>query len=153
MLVFDILYRLPFVAVAYIIPCYSSYNAVVKDDKKRIQRWIGYWMVLSLCEVIFLFTDFFFQRNWIYLLLKLGFVFWISVPSKGGVDFISDVIITPIVNEHGETIDNGIAAITSKIFELLRLAKDKAISSIPALLHLTSQLPDAPPAKKDSSVC
>ena len=32
------------VAVAYIIPCYSSYNAVVKDDKKRIQRWIGYWL-------------------------------------------------------------------------------------------------------------
>lgn len=57
------------------------------------------------------------------------------------------------LQEHGETIDNGIAAITSKIFELLRLAKDKAISSIPALLHLTSQLPDAPPAKKDSSVC
>lgn len=23
------------------------------------------------------------RSNWIYLLLKLGFVFWISVPSKG----------------------------------------------------------------------
>ena len=61
--------------------------------------------------------------------------------------------MTAYSQEHGETIDNGIAAITSKIFELLRLAMDKAIGSIPALLRLTSQLPDAPPAKKDSSVC
>ena len=55
---------------AYVLPCYSSYNAILKNDSVKQNRWLAYWyasldsvrsrMVLSLCECLFVVTDYFF---------------------------------------------------------------------------------------------
>ena len=47
---------------AYVLPCYSSYDAIVKNDEAKKNRWIAYWMVLSLFECLFVVLDYFLYR-------------------------------------------------------------------------------------------
>ena len=140
MLLFNLFYKLPYVLSAYVLPCYSSYNAILKNDSVKQNRWLAYWMVLSLCECLFVVTDYFFLSSWFYQLLKLVFILWIAVPSKGGTDFITTVIVNPILDNNSTQIDNALNRAFLVVFSKLKEAVNRLIDYIPNLIRLGNKI-------------
>nr|CCA17579.1 conserved hypothetical protein [Albugo laibachii Nc14] len=94
--------------VGFIYPAYSSFKAIESDTKAGHVQWLTYWVVYACFNVIEVFSDILLAWIPLYYPLKLGFLFWLFMPSTQGANFIYFNLVAPFLKTNEACIDEAL---------------------------------------------
>lgn len=71
--IFTVIIQIPYLIVTfacYIVPGYHSYKSLESGDVKKVTKYLTYWIVLSLVELLFMALTSVFDAYFIFALIR-----------------------------------------------------------------------------------
>jgi len=100
----------------YIVPAYSSFQALKSADKSPevAATWLRYWVIFALfalCEsvldVVLSWAPFYYEA-------KVGFIVWLQLERTRGANVLYQKL-EPLLNEHQGTIDDALSLVLQRL--------------------------------------
>lgn len=97
------------VVVGMLYPGYKSFKAIKAGDVGRQQKWLHYWLVLSVLSAVGLLLEpLLGPRVPMYSVLKIAFVGFLVHPKTAGYEKIYDALVEPQLSQHMAAIDKNL---------------------------------------------
>jgi len=113
--------------IGFAYPAYCSIKALESHNKDDDTRWLTYWVVFSLFNVIEFFSDIFLSWFPFYWLAKCMFMVWCFLPiSANGSTVIYSRIVRPMFLKNQTKIDSAMNKVEDKLNALADKAEEVA---------------------------
>lgn len=150
-LVSDFLTRVIVIVVGMLYPGYKSFKAVKAQDVPTQQRWLHYWLVLSLISTLMLVLEpIVYGRIPFYNMIKITVVAFLAHPKTAGYAKVYDALVEPFLDQHTSLIDANLDKLDKATQEtaanIVPTAKKYAIQARETVTRQMSK----PPMKKAS---
>jgi len=135
-LISDFVTRVAVVLVGMLYPGYKSFKAVKAQDIPAQQRWLHYWLVLSIVSTAMLVLQPLLSgRVPFFNMIKIVVIGALVHPKIAGYQKIYDAVVEPFIDQHMATID-------TKLNQLDKATQDAATNLVPTARKYAIQARD-----------
>lgn len=124
-------------AIAVLYPAVHSIRAIeTNDDGDDDKKWLTYWMVYGLLNVLETFFGFIFYFIPYWDWIRLGFFIWLLLPNFNGAKVLYDGVVRGLIDGNKDLIQKWISMVGSAATDAADKAKKEAAAaaSDPTLL-------------------
>ncbi|KAJ8270129.1 hypothetical protein GJAV_G00110680 [Gymnothorax javanicus] len=124
--------------IGFVYPAYVSIKAIESSNKEDDTKWLTYWVVYGLFNLVEFFSDIFLSWFPFYYMAKCVFLLWCMAPvSWNGSHIVYHRVIRPFFLEHQATMDNVVNDLGSKAKSAAENCSKEAVKMV--LAHDKSQ--------------
>ena len=120
------------ITMTVLYPALHSVRAIESPDEDDDKRWLSYWMIFGLLNVLETFFGFIFWIIPYWTWIRLGLFVWLLLPNFDGALWIYTNVFKPVLNAHKDLIQEWISKAQNVATSAANEAKQAA--SDPTLL-------------------
>ena len=120
------------ITMTVLYPALHSVRAIESPDEQDDKRWLSYWMIFGLLNVLETFFGFIFWIIPYWSWLRLGLFVWLLLPNFDGALWIYMNVFKPFLGAHKDLIQHWISKVQNVATDAAAEAKKQA--SDPTLL-------------------
>lgn len=102
----NIVIRTACCSLATVLPAYSTFKAIERNDQDQQQKWLVYWAVYGSFSVVEVFADKILSWFPLYYHMKFAFLVWLQLPSSEGAKQLYMSHLRPFLLRHQARLDH-----------------------------------------------
>ncbi|XWS42024.1 hypothetical protein CRYUN_Cryun17cG0133200 [Craigia yunnanensis] len=92
-------------SVGIVLPVYSTFKAIERNEENEQQKWLTYWAAYGSFTLVEAFSDKFLSWFPYYYHFKFAFLVWLQLPSTEGAKQIYKNHLRPFLLKHQARVD------------------------------------------------
>ncbi len=111
--------------IGFLYPAYASFKAIETAGKADDVKWLSYWVIFGLLNVVEFFSEFILYWIPFYFTFKTAFILYLYLPQFNGAQTLYSQFLRPILIKEEKNIDASIAKMKSKAQALVEETLEK----------------------------